>query len=47
MLLKCKTSTPNVMVFSEFGVYPIEIAIQSRMFNICCSIVTGKQSKIS
>ena len=47
MLLKCKSCTPNVMVFGELGVYPIELAIKSRMLNFWCSIVTGKQSKIS
>jgi len=41
MLLNCKSCTPNVMEFGELGVYPIELAIKSRMLFIACSIVTG------
>jgi len=39
MLLKCKSSTPNVMFLCELGVYPIELAIKSMMLNFWCSVV--------
>jgi len=45
-LLSMKKSTPNVMVFGELGVLPIENIIKCRVLNFWCNIVNSKSDKI-
>lgn len=42
-----RKSTPLYMIFGEFGRYPIEINIKSRMIGFWVRILTNKQSKLS
>ncbi|KAK6175976.1 hypothetical protein SNE40_014348 [Patella caerulea] len=46
-VLKVKMSTPNVMVYGELGVYPLQIYIKYRMINYRYKLVTGPRSKIA
>lgn len=42
-----KKSTPHVMVYGEFGRFPIEISAKVRMIKYWSKLLTGKDSKIS
>ena len=44
-ILKLKKSTPNVMVYGEFGRYPLEIMIKIRMVKYWCKLLNGKKYK--
>ena len=46
-ILKLKKSTPNVMVYGEFGRYPLEVMIKTRMIKFWCKLLSGKNTKIS
>ena len=46
-ILKMKSSTPLVMVYGEFGRFPLSIQIKVRMIKFWSKILTGKNSKIS
>ena len=46
-ILKMKSSTPLVMVYGEFGRFPIAIQIKIRMIKFWAKILTGKNTKIS
>ena len=46
-ILKMKSSTPLVMVYGEFGRYPLEIQVKVRMIKFWSKLLTGKNSKIS
>ena len=46
-ILKLKKSTLNVMVYGEFGRYPLEIMIKIRMVKYWCKLLNGKNTKIS
>ncbi|MEW8546520.1 MAG: reverse transcriptase family protein [Candidatus Thiodiazotropha sp.] len=46
-ILKMKKSTPHIMVYGEFGRYPLEILVKVRMVKFWCKLVKGKYSKIS
>ena len=47
LILNLKTSTPNYMIYSELGRYPVEIHIKIRIISFRAKIICGKQSKIS
>ena len=47
IILKMKKCTPHVMVYGEFGRYPLEILVKVRMVKYWCKLVRGKYSKIS
>ena len=42
-----RKSTPLYMLFGEFGRYPLEIVIKSRMVGFWNRIISGKQTKLS
>lgn len=42
-----KKSTPLYMLYGEFGRYPLEIIVKTRMIKYWVKLITGKQSKIS
>ncbi|MCG8034442.1 MAG: reverse transcriptase family protein [Candidatus Thiodiazotropha taylori] len=42
-----RKSTPLYMLFGEFGRYPLEIVIKSRMVGFWNRLLSGKQSKLS
>ena len=46
-MLKMKSSTQLVMVYGEFGRYPMEIQVKVRMIKFWSKLLTGKNSKIS
>ena len=46
-ILKLKKCTPNVMVYGEFGRFPLEIMVKSRMIKYWCKLISGKSTKIS
>lgn len=46
-ILKMKNSTPHVMIYGEFGRFPLEIQAKLRMIKYWSKILTGKNSKIS
>ena len=46
-IIKMKSSTPLVMVYGEFGRFPIAIQIKIRMIKFWAKILTGKNTKIS
>ena len=46
-ILKMKKCTPHVMVYGEFGRYPLEMLVKVRMVKYWCKLVRGKYSKIS
>ena len=47
IVLRAKKTTPNVMLFGELGILPIEKVVESRILNFWCKIITGKHDKIS
>ena len=46
-ILKLKKSTPNEMIYGEFGRYPLEIMIKIRMEKYWCKLLIEKNTKIS
>ena len=46
-ILKMKKSTPHIMVYGEFGRFPLNIAAQIRMINYWSKTLTGNDAKIS
>ena len=46
-ILNMKNSTPNIMVYGEFGRFPLEIQAKVRMIKYSSKISTDKHSKIS
>ncbi len=46
MMLKLKQSTPNVMVYGELGVLPVEQLIQARILNYWAKVVNSKSDRI-
>ena len=46
LIMSVKKSTPNVMIFGELGVLPINLLIKNRVLNYWCKIVNNKQDKI-
>ena len=46
-ILKLKKSTPNVMVYDEFGRYPLEVMIKTRMIKFWCKLLSGNKYKNS
>ena len=46
-ILKMKKSTPNAMVYGEFGRHPLSINIQTRMISYWAKILSGKDTKYS
>ena len=47
VILKMKSNTPLVMVYGEFGRFPLSIQVKVRMVKFWAKILTGKNSKIS
>jgi len=41
IVLKAKKTTPNVMLFGELGILPIEKVVESRILNYWCKTITG------
>ena len=46
-ILKMKSSTPLIMIYGEFGRFPLEIQVKTRMIKFWAKILTGKNTKIS
>ena len=46
-ILRMKSSTPMIMVYGEFGRFPLEIQIKTRMIKFWAKILTDKNTKIS
>ena len=46
-IFKLKKSTPNVMVYGEFGRYPLEILVKIRMVKFWFKLLSGKNTKIA
>ena len=46
-ILKTKKSTPHIMVYGEFGRFPLEIAAKVRMIKYWSKTLTGRDAKIS
>lgn len=46
-VLKMKKSTPHVMIYGEFGRFPLDISIKVRMINYWSKLITGKEDKLS
>lgn len=46
-IIKAKKSTPNYMVYSELGRYPLEITIKTRMIAYWSRLLNGKETKLS
>ena len=46
-IFKLKKSTPNVMVYGEFGRYPLEILVKTRMVKFWFKLLSGKNTKIA
>ena len=46
MVLKLKTSTPNIMIYGELGRMPMDCIIKSRALNYWCKLVNSKEDKI-
>lgn len=46
-ILKMKKSTPHIMVYGEFGRFPLEIAAKVRMIKYWSKTLTGSDTKIS
>ena len=42
-----KSSTPLVMLFGEFGRYPLEIQVRVRMIKFWSKLLNGKNTKIT
>ena len=47
LVLKLKSSTPNVMIYGETGRFKIEYYVKKRIINIWSSIVCGNRNKLS
>ena len=47
MVLKLRSSTPNVMIYGETGRFPLEVLVKARMINYWSRIVLGKKEKLS
>ena len=43
MVLKLRSSTPNVMIYGETGRFPLEVLVKARMINYWSRIVLGKK----
>ena len=46
-ILRMKISTPLIMVNGEFGLFPLEIQIKTRIMKFWAKILTGKNTNIS
>ena len=46
MVLKLRSSTPNVMIYGETGRFPLEVYIKERMIKYWSRIVLGKKEKL-
>ena len=46
-ILKMKSSTPLIMIYGEFGRFPLENQVKTRMIKFWAKILTGKNTKIS
>ena len=46
-ILRMKSSTPLIMVYGEFGRFPLEFQIKTRMIKFWAKILTGKNTTIS
>ena len=44
-ILKMKSSTPLIMIYGEFGRFPLEIQVKTRMIKFWAKILTGKTPK--
>ena len=44
---KMKSSTPLIMIYGEFGRFPLEIQVKTRTIKFWAKILTGKNTKIS
>ena len=47
MLLGLKQSTPNIMIYGELGITPLNLSIENRILNFWAWVVNGKPDKIS
>ena len=47
MLLKLRSSTPNIMIYGETGRFPFEVIIKERMIKYWSRIIIGKKEKLS
>ena len=47
LVLKLKSSTPNVMIYGETGRFKIEYYVKKRIINFWSSIVCGNRNKLS
>ena len=47
MVLKLRSSTPNVMIYGETGRFPLEVMVKIRMIKYWSRIVLGKKGKLS
>ena len=47
MLLGLKQSTPNIMIYGELGIIPLNLSIENRILNFWARVVNGKPDKIS
>ena len=45
-ILTMKSSTPLVIVYGEFGRYPLEIQVKVRRIKCRSKLLTGKNNKI-
>ena len=45
-ILNVKSSTPNIMVFGELGVLPLDCMIKNRILNYWFKVINSKQDKI-
>ena len=45
MVLKLRSSTPNVMIYGETGRVPLEVLVKCRMIKYWSRIVLGKKEK--
>lgn len=46
-IFNLKQSTPNIMIYGEFGVFPIEIDIKTRMINYWIKLIAPNSLKFS
>ena len=47
MVLKLRSSTPNIMIYGETGRFPYEVIIKERMIKYWSRIILGKKEKLS
>ena len=47
MILKLRSTTPNVMIYGETGRFPYEVIIKERMIKFWSRMILGKKEKLS